>query len=1229
MWPEGRWSQFLAVATLILLAAGIAMAQSDQGAIAGSILDSSGAVVAGAQITAAGAGTGAIYKTNSSSTGTYRFPNLRVGRYNVTVVASGFKTAEQKEVLVQINSTAALDVTLQPGDVKETMEVSADAPTLETESTDIGTVVSTKQIEDLPLSLNATGQSFLRSAETFVFLTPGTAGPGTNSDSSSAGIFESKLAGGQNFGTEVILDGVSTQRADSGSAFDQTAPSVEALNEFKVITSTVPADFGRTSGGVESFTTKSGTNRFHGTAFELYRNDKLDANSWNNNFNGAPKPPDHQHDFGGSLGGPVIIPKLYNGKDKLFFFFSWNQYRNNPGTTSLITLPTDAERQGDFSALLGPGLTDGSGNPIINPCDGTQVLQGQIFDPATTTTVGGQPCRTAFAGNIIPQNRISTVAQNVLKFVPSPNSTIGCNAVVCNNFLFLSSKRPRDTTMTFKIDMNVSAKGKAFFSYSSRDQEVLNGDPKLPPPLDPNFFNSNFTHYLRFGYDYTATPNLLNHFVIGLNRLANFSKGASITGVDWDQVLGIGNASGEVFPQFTFDQFGGSPIGIGYQDLSTANDDRNIPNSLVVSDSVSWVKGRHSLRFGFEWRSFQFSRISQANTSPQYDFANWQTAFVPNSNISGDPFASFLLGVPNKESLSINSVQPRWSSNYYAAFIQDDFKLRPDLMINLGLRYSVDTPRHEAAQEAQSVLDLTAQNALSPGTPGALIYGRDATGAKTYYKNFGPRIGFAYAPQKLFGLLRDSVLRAGYSIYYAPLQYSDFGGSLTSGTTASPSFQSPDNFSAVQSPDAGFPAFTPPSNAKDPTLFTGTDSSPSYVAPSFGKPGMIQNWSLEIQHELTKDLILNVGYVGMHSTRLHSLLVQPNSLNPVFYSLGNDLNLPVTDPQAQADLATLGITVPSWFEPMWNPAGEDTLGQLLRPHPQYRSIDGSTLENLGQSTYNALQVKAERRFRNGLNLLASYTFSKTLTDADSSFPIFSGFNSNVFGAQNAFNLKAEKSVSYQDIPHTFVLSYLYELPAGPGKRYLNHGVASKVLGGWQVGGVHRYQSGSPVMINAFASSNPFSNGNFRFSQVPGVPLISPNASHFDPFGANSGCSPNPDGTFSPNSSNNFFNCAAIIDPNAPNLVAARGFTFGNMPVFFSGLRSPGYMNEDFSIIKRTVLAETQTLTFKIDFPNAFNRHTFGQLDGSPFDGSFGVPGGSGHSVLNAPRRIQLTMRYEF
>ena len=339
-----------------------------------------------------------------------------------------------------------------------------------------------------------------------------------------------------------------------------------------------------------------------------------------------------------------------------------------------------------------------------------------------------------------------------------------------------------------------------------------------------------------------------------------------------------------------------------------------------------------------------------------------------------------------------------------------------NLTINLGLRYDVDTPRHEA-QGAQSVLDLTAPNngtadvPISPAVPGALIYGPNATGTSTYYKDIAPRIGFAYAPERLFGLFAQTVIRGGYGIYYTALSYSDFGDSLTSGTSVSPDFKSQDGFTPTSSLDGGFPSFTPPSNANDPALLNG--QFPTFVAKGYGRPGMVQNWSLEVQHQLAPDLILSVGYIGTHATRLHSNLVQTNSILPKYYSLGKALNDPISSAEGQATLATLGIAEPSWFRPLYG--DDEPIGQLLRPFPQYQDIGTSCcLENVGQSTYNALQAKLERRFRNGLNLLAAYTFSKTLTDADSTFPTFSAFASNNFGAQNPFNLKSEKALSYQD-----------------------------------------------------------------------------------------------------------------------------------------------------------------------------------------------------------------------
>jgi hypothetical protein len=474
------------VITLLTFVLGISTSgQSDRGSISGTILDSSGGVVQGAEVTATGADTGAVYKTTSSDTGAYQISNMQVGAYNITVAVSGFKTSEHKGFVVQINTTSTLDITLQTGDVKETLTVTADVPTLQTESADIGTVVDKKQIMELPLALG--GQGVLRAPEAFVFLTPGTTGPGSND--SSNGVFQAKLGGGQNFGNEVILDGASTARADSGSAFDQTAPSVEALEEFKVTTSTATAEFGRTSGGVESFATRSGTNSYHGTAYDLFRNEDLNANSWFNNLQGQPRNLDRKNDYGGVLGGPVWIPKLYNGHDKTFFFFSWEQYRQTQGSTNTSTVPTAAERTGDFSSLLTTTVRG------TNPCDGTPIFQGQIFDPATTRTVttpgGDVQCRTAFPGNQVPIR--STVAQNILALIPQPTNPTAFK----DNFIFTSNNPILATTMSFRIDQNLGSKHKIFFSYSSRDNENINGSPSLPNPVDTTFYSSFFTHYAR------------------------------------------------------------------------------------------------------------------------------------------------------------------------------------------------------------------------------------------------------------------------------------------------------------------------------------------------------------------------------------------------------------------------------------------------------------------------------------------------------------------------------------------------------------------------------------------------------------------------------------------------------------------------------------------------------------------------------------------------------------
>ena len=419
------------VCILVMSAAGV-LAQSVRGTIAGSVTDSSGAVIVGASITATNTGTGATTTTQSTSAGSYRFPSIALGTYTLTVTAQGFTSSTISNVLVQIQSVATEDIKLQAGAAAQTVTVNGGAQQLQTESSDLGGVISSKQITDLPLALGGVGA--LRSPEAFVFLLPGSVGPGSANNTDS-GVFLAKTAGGQEYGNEVLLDGASQQRSENGSSFDEEGPSVEALQEFKVTTATPSAEYGRSTGGIENFVTKSGTNTYHGTVYDIFKNNALDANTWFNNGYLATKclgaadtpacrseytrPTDKKNDFGGTLGGPVRIPHLYNGTDKLFFFFSWEQIRFNTGGTVTSSVPTLAERGGDFSALLIKGNPQG-----VNPCDGTTMYQGEIFDPSTQKTVDGVPCRTAFLNNSIPTARFSTAAKNLLNYYPAAHEQL-------------------------------------------------------------------------------------------------------------------------------------------------------------------------------------------------------------------------------------------------------------------------------------------------------------------------------------------------------------------------------------------------------------------------------------------------------------------------------------------------------------------------------------------------------------------------------------------------------------------------------------------------------------------------------------------------------------------------------------------------------------------------------------------------------------------------------------
>ena len=1234
------WLQSCAVLSLILLFGVYGQAQSVHGTLAGVVSDSTGAVIPNAKVVIVNTGTATTYDALSTSVGVFRFPDLDLGHYTVTVNAPGFKGSVTKDVLIQIDTVATLNVALEPGAATEEVTVNSQGPTMESESSEVGGIVSEKQIIDLPLALGGVGA--LRAAEGFVFLQPATTGPGTAN--SNNGIFLSKVAGGQNYGNEVLIDGASQQRSENGSSFDEEAPSVEALQEFKVTTSLPEAEFGRTTGGIEDFVTKSGTNSYHGTGFELYRDTSLDANTYFNKGwrayycsgsndtaacrSGWNTPVDHKNNFGGSFGGPVRIPKVYNGHDKTFFFFAWEQIKFATGGTTTVTVPSAAELGGDFSDRL---TTTQSGT---NPCDGTPIFNGEIFDPLTTKTVtltggGTAECRTAFQGNQIPTGRFSSVAKALIAYYPAPT-----NSSLNGNYTQQSVAPITDTTYTVRIDHNFNEKVKVWGSYSTRENDLFTGGlPNLPSPVSTNGWWQNFTtHFFRVGLDYSITPSLLNYFVIGTNRSnsQNYSEAVSI-GKDWSQLVGLSNTGGKNFPLIST---GDAQNGLGF-----GNNGDNIDNGIRLNDAVAWSHGRHNVKVGGDVRYQQYSPINGRNE--YINFSGNETAGAIGQG-GGLGFASLMLGEADNGGTNVVLRGQRWNSWYWALFAQDDFKVTHNLTLNIGLRYDVDQPRKEAHNDTSNFSPTA--NDPEYNIPGALVFGDKCSGcntswANTWRKDFAPRAGFAWSPDFLH---QKTVIRGGAGIIYGPLVYGDFGGGTVTGYTANPNAPSHNGFDPSFEIDNGMPAFTPPPD-EDPGYYNGSYLPGSYITPTAGRPATVYNWNLEVQHQLADDLLLTVGYIGNHSTDLESNLLNPNNMSESNFGLGDALYQPFI-----GNSAGVGLPFPGFLQ---NWGGNPALQTALRPFPQYDFIDqGCCLENVGQSSFDALVASVTRHFRQGMNLQVSYTYGKTFTDADSALP-----NNGVGVSQDTDtdNLHHEKAISAQDLRHILVISGLYELPFGHGKQFLNHGVASQIVGGWEIGSVQRMQSGQPLSFGCGWGIPGFQNC-IRFSKYNGASLKSavykrgskklnvfqklPNGVSVDPtldtmfnleyadvVDGDSNVAGAPIGFYDRN--NNYNRDCTTASQADCNGALNQPYQFGvGIPRTTSEVRTPPYFNNDMSIIKKITLHEGYVLSIKGELLNTFNEHTYSIPDLQPYDyGTFGLPGGT----VNTPRNIQLTARFTF
>jgi hypothetical protein len=1014
------------------------VAQTDNGAIRGTVQDSSGAAVGEATVTATNVATGVRMSTVTAEAGNYNFPQVRAGIYTVEAERTGFKKLIRENVRVEVAGVTGLDLTLEVGGVTESITVSDAAPQLKSESSVVATGVNPKSFLDLPL--NAAGG---RAPESFIFLAPGTTGD----------TFNAHINGSQTLSKEIQIEGISMTTAEVGGDPRVLTLPPDAIQEFSLATGVYSAEFGNTGGGIERFTIRSGTNDFHGSAYEFLRNDKLNSRGFFNSSRSVLR----QNEYGASIGGPIWIPKVYNGRNRSFFFFNINYYKFRSGAINQIaSVPTAAFKRGDLSELKNP--------------DGSLI---QLYDPATTRCEGGNCTRDPFPNNQIPANRISSVSRAILGYVPDPTLP-----GILNNYPATGTSRTDNRNYTMKFDHNFTSSHRISGSWNNG----LNADNGPFAPLPHPIANTRASdpgagqNTVRLSYDWTISPTILNHAGAGFTRQKQLLI-AEEQGQGWSEKLGLRGVNNGPFPVVfiaPFTEWGNN------QDLLST-----ISATYAFTDSLSMVVGKHNLKFGVDYRRYQ-NNFRQGERTGAFTFSRNETAFptADRRASTGNAFASFLLGTVDNGSLLINEVTRGMRFPYFATYVQDDWKVTSRLTLNLGLRWDLYLPITEV-NDNYSIMDPTVPNPAAGGRPGALIFagegpgrtGRDRLTNGTSYNNFGPALGLAWSVRPNF------VIRTGYQISY--YQTGALGGGNAKppsfGFVANPTFFSQDQgITPAFNWDDGFPQNYQRPPVIDPGF--GVGSSTTIWNVSAKEPSYTQSFTFDTQWQLAPSWLLDVGYVGAKATRLSTGVFNVNQVDPQYLRFGELLTRPIDDPAVVA----AGFSRPY-------PGFRGSLAQSLRPFPQYNNVDTNRSENVGNSSYHSLQVKLEKQFSGGLFLLSSYTWSKTLTDSSSAL---SGFFSTT--ARDQYNRRLEKALSVFDVPHRVVMAFNYELPIGPGKPIGNvSGAVGKIIGGWQVNGILNYQTGEPIGVGVNNTLPLFNSRNLP-NVVPGVDPIAADKSTFDP-----------------------------------------------------------------------------------------------------------------------------------
>jgi hypothetical protein len=1153
------------LSAVLLISAPSVYAQQQMASLTGQITDSSGARVPGAQVTITDTERGTKIVVTSNENGDYIVPQIPpADHYMITVSKLGFKETVQRNVILQVAQSAKIDLVVAVGAVTETVNVSSTPPQLETQTSSLGQVITGQTVEALPLN----GRSTFR----LIALTPGVTfqhsafGQFGDVPVNSTWDTNFSINGGRAQSNEILIDGVPS----SAGFFDQitTLPIVDETQEFKVESNNLSAIYGRYSGGAINVSTKSGTNQFHGDVFEFIRNNAFDANEWFNKAAGGARNPFRMNQFGGTVGGPVSIPHVYSGHDRTFFFFAYQGTRRTQGSTFTGTVPTAAQRAGDFSELC----TTFNAAGVCTK--GTQIYNPFSYHAATKM-------RDPFTFNQIPSNLFDPVALKMQAYYPLPN-TGGANALT-KNFISLSPTILSQDVYSGRVDQNVTQ------NYHLSGRYAFSTTPLTQPNVYNNvastgasavgttvFRNQSFALNNLYQFSPTLLLNVNYGFARWFQSRQTRSYGFDNSALDFPS---------NVISAITIPMFPAVNIGGGYSGLANQSYLKNGNDSHALLISATKLLAKQTLTVGLDVRMHRINFFNVSNSAGTYSFAIAQTQGpVPTTATGGNAYASFLLGFGSSGTFPIGSGNAL-QDFYGAVYVQDDVRLTRRLTINLGVRYDGESPytdRHNALNYFDPNVASPARNLSFPNLTGGLVFAGSGSTGRTVYShqhgNVGPRVGFAFSPQP------TTSVRGGFGISYAPLEISSNAvgfvpslgfSSSTAWNTSNDNGVTPANLLRDPFPQ-GFAA--PTGNS----LGAGTQLGQSISVWNHNPPTPYSmQWNFDVQQQFPASVLLDIGYSGSRGEHLTAIFDR-DTLNPQYQSLGSGLNTAVANPfQPFVQIGTLSNATVA-------------RRQLLLPYPQFLSV--MEVNNpWGDSNYHSLQAKLVKRMSNGLSLLASYTWSKLISNVnEEDAPIGPSDNT---GVQNYYDLRAERAVSESDQPQNLVVNAVYELPFGRGKQWFSNApaFADKLVGGWTVTSILTEQSGFPLTLGAAGVG-----GGTRPNLVPGVnPQIAGKRSNQQRVQA-------------------WFNTAAFVTPPS--------YTFGTVGRTFTGVRGPGISNLDSSLEKFTKFEGLDT-EFRVEMFNVTNTPHFSMPDSARQDAAFGT---ISSTVLSPPQReMQFALKINF